>query len=116
MARSIYAYQKDPVADIPEDEKEQATHMDECLTYMDIAIKKVNRSSAGSRLFKRTSSDLPPLIDTNTMLSSPAFAYHRDLLGRRNSVCSTEPMINKVVKNTVTQIITAKKLEMYGFV
>ena len=115
MASSIYAHKKNQNEKEPQGEQEPEMAVEDCLAYLDIAIKKVNKSKQRrSFSLKSSSTDISKEVDSNRFLSSLALANHRDTLGRRNCVCSTEPKTEKVLKSALVEIVTATKLEQYG--
>ena len=100
---------------VDEDEDDDNILIGDYRTYLDMAIKKVNRASRRPLLSSRNHvADKSQIINHNKMLASLVIAAHRDCLGRRNSVCSTDPKTGQVVKQTIQQMIVAKKLALYG--
>ena len=118
MAKSmddICRYTKTSNEEKIEIDQDPAMAVEKCLAYLDIAIRKANKSKRSCvATFKTSPTD--QVIDSNRLLSSLVLANHRDERGRRNSICSTEPKTQEVLKSAVTQMITANKLELYGIV
>ena len=100
---------------VDEEEEDDDILIGDCRMYLDMAIKKVNKASRSSLLSSRNHvADKSQIVNHDKMLTSLVLAAHRDCLGRRNSICSTEPKTGQVVKQTIQQMIVAKKLALYG--